>query len=85
MGEKIGICDFYESLCSITRINAAVVQGFRELSYVHTPENGMASSSMELCYLQICRALMRKIIMHSEEKSGDFTKSTNVLEEDFYL
>jgi hypothetical protein len=49
--ERAGLTDFFESFCSITRIHAAAEQAFTELSFVHKPENGLASSCLEMALL----------------------------------
>lgn len=41
------VVDFYESLSSITLINASLIQTLAELIKVHTAENGLAVSCLE--------------------------------------
>lgn len=44
---SIGLLDFYESMSTISKVNAALQQSLEELIHVHTPENGLAVSSLE--------------------------------------
>jgi hypothetical protein len=53
------LTDFYDSLCAVTRVHAACVQGFGELTQVHRPENGLASSSLERAMLAEARGRLR--------------------------
>lgn len=54
-----GLTDFYDSLCAITRVHGACVQGFGELTLVHRPENGLASSCLERAMLAEARGRLR--------------------------
>jgi len=82
-----GLTDFYESLCAITRLHAGCEQAFAELSNVHRPENGLASSCLERAMLTEARGRLGLLRQQAEEGlllAGQ-TKCINLLEEDFYL
>lgn len=59
--EGQGLYDFFESLCSITRITAACDQAIQELITVHRPENGLAASALEVAMLNEACGCMRVI------------------------
>lgn len=82
-----GLTDFFESLCAITRIHAACEQAFAELSQVHRPENGLASSCLEKAMLAEARGRLGVLRQQSEEGMllAMQSKCINHLEEDFYL
>ena len=46
--EKIGILDFYESLCAVPKVLAAIAETTRQMNEVHRPDNGFMSSCLEL-------------------------------------
>ena len=80
-----GLTDFLESLCAITRVHAACEQAFAELSHVHRPENGLASSCLERAMLREARGRLKVLRQQMEEGRPGRTQSINRLEEDFYL
>ena len=59
--EGQGMYDFFESLCSLTRINAACEQAIQELITIHRPENGMAASALEVAMLKEACGCMRVV------------------------
>ena len=80
-----GLTDFLESLCAITRIHAACEGAFAELSHVHRPENGLASSCLERAMLREARGRLKILRLQMEEGTPGRTQCINRLEEDFYL
>ena len=82
----MGLTDFYESLCAVTRIHAACEQAAAELAYVFTPENGMAASCLEQALLEEGRARWRELRQRFDD-GGHPTRldHSTRLEEDFYL
>lgn len=80
-----GLTDFFDSLCCITRINAACEQAYSELSTVHHPENGVAASALESCMLLEARGCFK--VLRSELSDGSYSSSEaqGYLEEDFFL
>ena len=77
--------DFYESLCAITRVQAACEQAFAELESVHRPEHGLAASCLERSLLLEARGRLKVIRMQVEEGVHSLTKSSNLIQNDFYL
>ena len=77
--------DFYESLCAITRVHAASEQAFAELESLHRPEHGLASSCLERALLLEARGRLKVIRMQVEEGVHSLTKSSNLIQNDFYL
>lgn len=83
--QPTGLTDFYESLCAITRVHAASEQAFAELESVHRPEHGLASSCLERSLLLEARGRLKVIRMQVEEGVPSLTKSSNLIQNDFYL
>jgi hypothetical protein len=80
-----GLTDFYESLCSITRVHAACEQAFAELSSTHRPENGVAASCLESALLLEARGCLKVLRGQQDESAASSCKALGHLEEDFYL
>ena len=45
--KDIGMTDFYDGLATISKVSAALAQGFSELKAVTAPENGFCESCLE--------------------------------------
>jgi len=80
-----GLTDFYESLCSITRIHAACEQAFAELSSLHRPENGVAAACLESCLLLEARGCLKVIRSPEGDGAAGQSRALSYLEEDAYL
>lgn len=72
----MGLTDFYESLCAVTRVHAACEQASGELSYIFRPENGMAASCLDRAMLQEARGLLRVLRSPVEEGGHDRNKNS---------
>jgi hypothetical protein len=62
---RVGIFDFLESISTLSKIEAALQQSLSELINVHTPENGLAVSSLERAMLIEARGRL-KIVKSNE-------------------
>jgi len=57
----VGLLDFYESLSIFPKVNAALHQTFDELVHVNKPENGLATSALEMELYKEARLIIKQI------------------------
>ena len=84
--DKIGLTDFYQSLWITPKVNAALYQAFENIREVMTPENGYATTCLEICFLKEAREMLKK--MHEfHDRNGQMSdvEGQSLIEEDFYL
>jgi hypothetical protein len=60
--DQIGLLDFYESLTIVPKINACLYQAFEQTVDALKPENGLATSILELCLLKEARLKLIEMI-----------------------
>lgn len=65
---SVGLLDFYESLSIYPRINAALYQTFEELINVNKPENGLATSALEMELYKEARLIIKQL-RHTADNS----------------
>ena len=53
--DKIGMLDFYESYTFVPKVNASLYQVFEQICDAVKPENGLATSALELCFIREAR------------------------------
>jgi hypothetical protein len=56
----VNMTEFYECFESISKLNAALYQGFQELEKETSPENGFAVACLEVCMMKYARDVLRK-------------------------
>jgi len=77
--------DFYESLGIFPKVNAALHQSLEELINVNKPENGMATSALELELYSEARLVLRKIRQTYENAHVGQCRGQALIEEDFFF
>lgn len=60
--DQIGMLDFYESMTVVPKFNAALQQAYTQTIDALKPENGLATSILELSLLKESRIKLLKII-----------------------
>ena len=74
----MGATDFFDSLCVVTRLHAAIEQASKELHFTFRPENGQYSASMDRAMLIEARGILTNLRRHRDEGTSMVIKQARI-------